>query len=500
MLVNVASQQTPETGVVLYCDGSCRYGNPGYIGWGVHGYLYELKQLNKPVTTDSHHITNKGYVPANKPNKDINVVAVDPLLYFDYYGSSLTLGTNNKAEILAVYNGIINALTHNPKHIAIFTDSEYTINCITKWSHNWAKSNWIKHDGLAVANADILAPLYDIVNNLKRIGINFSIEWVKGHNEVMGNVQADILAVIGMNHSHAGELRNEFNTAQAKGYWKNEIEKHPFINFKRIYFNSVRMFNVPGEYYQADPGGGDFIIGKRIPESGFSVIKLTEPDHIVEAVKEKQYEVAKELNAIIMMKLTRVYSKEIYPYLVNSGKYCLLADKRNLNLNFIDDKPVTLEINPTGLSMRAIDSFNFLEELMADFLKYKEIGIDCASNNLMINFHDITDTFFSTEEKLVKKEVKKIMALKPEITNNLKDVEMEITEFYDGNDVSLNIPLIFGLDILPRNNLKKLETHNPSIYVLTWRESERTIKYATIIKCDSGIGIWANYFSNKLFL
>jgi hypothetical protein len=65
---------------------------------------------------------------------------------------------------------------------------------------------------------------------------------------------------------------------------------------------------------------------------------------------------------------------------------------------------------------------------------------------------------------------------------------------------TVELPVLFGLDIPPRNNLKKLEEHEPKIYLITWRDSERTLRYAFIIECKTGIGIWSNYFADRIFL
>lgn len=489
----------PSRGIVIYCDGSSRP-NPGNIGWGAHGYLYEIKDLKKPFTIDNHLITNKGYRRITMAADKSGAIPVEPIDYFDFFGSSLDEGTNNKAEILALYHSLLKIADYeNIGFINIYTDSEYLMNGVNDWCAKWAKLNWVKQDGHPIANSENWRRIHDTVTELKVAGIQFSIEWVKAHNGVFGNIQADILAVIGMNYSAAKLTRTEFTISTARGYWKNDADKHPFINFRRIYFNSVQKFNIPGKYFQADPGGGDFIIGKRIPEAGFSVIKLNEPDRVIEAIKNKQCDIANDLNAIIMIKLDRAYHKEIYPYLRDHGGFCLLKNRSNLNLNFIDNNPVTLEINPSGLSLRAIESLNFLEELLNSFVKYREIGTDQHDNTFKVNFHDITSTFYDKSEKIVKKEVKEIYTLRADITSAVKEMSLPIVESYHGTDVTLNVPINLGTDILPRNNLKKLETDNPTVFIVTWRESPKSIRYATVIECNSGIGIWSNFYADKLF-
>lgn len=500
-----------NVGVVLYTDGSARP-NPGNIGWGCHGYLYEYKDLKKPIIAENHWITDKGYIALKhakeiKANiedsstiniKEINIV--EPTHYFDFLGSSDEEGTNNKAEILALYNSLMKVSEYNPKHITVYTDSEYVKNGITDWCRNWERGNWIKPDGSPIINSKQWKETYNLILALKSNGVEFKIDWVRAHSDNFGNNLADILSVIGMNYSTARQPRVEFAVKEAKSYWKSEIEKHPFINFKRVYFNSVSKFNIAGQYFQADPGVNDFTIGKRIPETGFAIVKLDEKEYAIESVKEKQFEISNDQNAIIMMKLDRVYSKEIYPYLKEHGKYCLLDSKNNLNVNFIDKKPVTVEMNPTGLSLRAIETFNFLEDLLTDFNKYRLEGFDSETNGLKINAHDITHEFFKIEEKKVKKELVTKYVLKEELNVGTRDFKITIKEDYNGKNVSVLIPLILGTDLLPRNSLKKLEDLSPKVFIITWRESINSIRYATIIECENAIGIWSNFFADRIFL
>jgi hypothetical protein len=51
----------------------------------------------------------------------------------------------------------------------------------------------------------------------------------------------------------------------------------------------------------------------------------------------------------------------------------------------------------------------------------------------------------------------------------------------------------------PRNNLKKIEGLNPRVYLITWRESQQSIRYATVIVTDVGYGIWSNFFADRIF-
>jgi ribonuclease HI len=82
----------------------------------------------------------------------------------------------------------------------IFTDSEFWINVITKWSLAWEKNGWKKKGG-EIKNLDIVqevCPLY-------RQG-NATLVWVRGHNNDPGNELADEWANKARQKFLAGEL------------------------------------------------------------------------------------------------------------------------------------------------------------------------------------------------------------------------------------------------------------------------------------------------------
>lgn len=67
----------------------------------------------------------------------------------------------------------------------IYTDSEFWINVITKWSLAWEQRGWTKTGG-EIKNLDIVkevCPLYR--------SSNATLIWVRGHNEDPGNELAD---------------------------------------------------------------------------------------------------------------------------------------------------------------------------------------------------------------------------------------------------------------------------------------------------------------------
>ena len=85
-------------------------------------------------------------------------------------------GTNNQGELMAVLD-LFRSTAHVPQEeLLILCDSQYVINCITKWMPGWKRKGWRKADGKPVLNVDLLK---DIDQEI--VGRKYTFEWVKGH-------------------------------------------------------------------------------------------------------------------------------------------------------------------------------------------------------------------------------------------------------------------------------------------------------------------------------
>jgi len=68
---------------------------------------------------------------------------------------------------------------------AIYTDSEFWINVITKWSVGWEKNGWKKKGG-EIKNLDIVQEVCPLYRSSRA-----TLIWVRGHNNDEGNELAD---------------------------------------------------------------------------------------------------------------------------------------------------------------------------------------------------------------------------------------------------------------------------------------------------------------------
>ena len=126
--------------------------------------------------------------------------------------------TNNIAELKACIKAIeflINQPEYNNNHIHIYTDSEYTINSIVKWSINWEKNGWINKKKQEIANKELIILLYNYYKkfNIKFIHVRAHTSKPKDTNSIeykiwYGNYAADLLARDASKH---GDINNIFN-------------------------------------------------------------------------------------------------------------------------------------------------------------------------------------------------------------------------------------------------------------------------------------------------
>jgi ribonuclease HI len=133
--------------VEMFTDGACK-GNPGPGGWGV-------------------------IVRAGAREKELS--------------GGETLTTNNRMELLAAIRGL-ESLTR-PCRVALYTDSNYVRDGMSKWIHGWLRNGWRTADRKPVKNAELWQELIDAAEPHR-----VEWHWVKGHSGHPENDRADALA------------------------------------------------------------------------------------------------------------------------------------------------------------------------------------------------------------------------------------------------------------------------------------------------------------------
>ncbi|MGK2741478.1 ribonuclease HI [Tepidicaulis sp. LMO-SS28] len=137
--------------IEIYTDGACS-GNPGPGGWGA-------------------------ILRYNGTEKELSG------------GEQLT--TNNRMELMAAIMAL--EALKRPSKVALYTDSVYVRDGITKWIHGWKRNGWKTAAKKPVKNDDLWKRLDAALKNHE-----IEWHWVRGHSGHPENERADALARDGM--------------------------------------------------------------------------------------------------------------------------------------------------------------------------------------------------------------------------------------------------------------------------------------------------------------
>lgn len=105
-----------------------------------------------------------------------------------FYGRCPGTATNQIAELYAIKN----ALTLYSGNLTIYTDSQYSINCLTNWYKTWQHNGWKNSKNESVANQELIKEILELQKNRDII-----YQHVYGHRGDRFNERADQLANIG---------------------------------------------------------------------------------------------------------------------------------------------------------------------------------------------------------------------------------------------------------------------------------------------------------------
>jgi len=162
--------QLPTIGdVTIYCDGGCSP-NPGESGSGVA--VYRAGKVSEL-----------------------------------WYGLYERMGTNNTAELNALYESLVLAQKElsSGNKVEIKCDSMYSINCIKTWASGWEKKGWTKKGG-EIKNLAIIQKAYKLYNQIKpKVGLSH----IKAHAGLEGNELADRMTVYAREQKDADFVQYE---------------------------------------------------------------------------------------------------------------------------------------------------------------------------------------------------------------------------------------------------------------------------------------------------
>lgn len=487
---------------VFYTDGSAKPRNPGYTGWSVHGYVYSDKPTTKGAGHPKVAPTESGYV-----DKSTKPTPIDLVNYYDFMGWSGELSNNNAAEVYGCAAAIKYASTiPKLKEITIYSDSQYAVRGIKEWLPTWVANNWTKRDGSPTPDQEAWKELLSHITPLYDNKTKITVQWVKGHSDNFGNIQADQLASIAGTRSILDKKASTKELiSEPTGYWKAETERHPMIGLNGMFFMTDADKNTKGEYYLCNQTKSHEFIGRNDVSSSYGYVILKEPDRLLEMVRARQLQQSREFATLVMARVDRVYDKAVCTALEKHGDIVFKrVSEQNHNMHFINEDamvkpvkkdggadkemPITEELYPPLLALRCVEACSMLKGLTEQFIK-----ADGAPELDQHEIFDITSQYF---DQVADKHGEIKSSFKKTIHVSTQSMITRVTAF--GRE--MDIQQVFTIHILNRNNLKRLEGTKVQIWLVVRKVSPNAVRYTTVIRSDDDWSAWGGLHSNlKVF-
>lgn len=145
-----------QTHVEIYTDGSC-IGNPGFGGYGA-----VIMRKDRAGTTVKRR---------------------------DIQGSADTTTTNNRMEITAACEALEALGKPSLEPITVYSDATLIPSAMNGWITKWKANGWTKAKRQPVENVDLWKRLEKAAE-----GRTVTFKWIRGHNGIQYNEEADRLA------------------------------------------------------------------------------------------------------------------------------------------------------------------------------------------------------------------------------------------------------------------------------------------------------------------
>lgn len=231
-----------NTDIIVYTDGSCMgNGKPNAVGGiGIHFPNNELKDISK---------------------------------VFD-----LGCCTNQRTELYAIltaFRYIKQYIGMEGRKIIVMTDSQYSIDCITKWVNSWIKNGWKTKTGGSVANKEFIEILHKYYEKY-----NIEFYHVDAHTglddkESVANAKADSLATMATKKAikekqFVEDVKN-FKNNFTKSSSKNSNKSKSKSNYSN-YSNKVYQSDCGSDY--EEPKNKMYKSSLHIPKNGNFVVEL----------------------------------------------------------------------------------------------------------------------------------------------------------------------------------------------------------------------------------
>lgn len=476
---------------VLYTDGGY-YASNKAGGWGLHGYVYDDVTLPKGSGSTKIVPSATGYAEPKETADPVWVVN-----YVDSFGGCPDARDNNHTELIAFKEALSYSLEKGLSETTVYSDSKMVVKGVNEYMPRWKQAGWRTGTGNDVAYKDDWVLVDELLSKHKENQSGVTLTWIKGHNGHLGNEMADDRAGKGNSLGLNGDSSSYTVEEQPEGYWKKAAKYNRIMDHPKWYFSSDeddKIISDCGRHiYWTGSHGEDEYTGKPQSDSSNAVIYLKEKIDVLEKVRSHFVQQdKKQFGHMFVGALRNIFSPTIQEDILNHGLE--VFRKNPVNLSLVNQKkvPVIHHVNPTGLVYYNVGHLEGMAKILDQYMK--------GDKSLITT--DLTDLLYETTEKKGAKSYK----LRKTISSTTRHLDLVVnyntataSELRQMDEVltkNTKLRLIVGADILGRNAMAALSADIKKVVVLTWRESDTTIRYATVVETEDDIGLWTNPYGN----
>jgi hypothetical protein len=411
--------------------------------YGVHGYTFTPENIGKKFRDKPNNkvfITEYGYVEQHI----LNMLKLETLIPYSYIEDFCTAVDSGINALDAVLVSTVSRLIELGVNRVRVINKHLEIS-IDNYQNDTIKKTLVETYA-KLKEHDIILEYCDDLIKTNSVGMEIAKE-----NAIINADSPFDLDII--------------HTINNNKYWTVDKPSNIFLDVSTLKYNKD---NKKGDEKKV-------VIGKRGGNILYGYSSIKNDNVILNHILKFYLENIGANNIASMVDIKNIYDTYILSRLLIYGEKYLTIDK-HMNVTTITGIPLCGPMNP--VTMGSIVNVNF------DTMKilYKA-GVENDSNEYTQTVIDVTEQFFPGGK------------WNPDFDNGCN-----LNIDYYGRELKIN--LLYGTDILPRNNIRKIMNVKPVIKLIIEPIEKNMIRFYTYMESGSSNekGIWCNFYANLLII
>lgn len=507
-------------GLVFYVDGGAD-NNLKYGSFGIHGYLYCNSIPKRGTGIKGYIASDIGYILNERlthkyecfPINGTETIQIEPtmvtgLYYINCFGSLLE-ATNNVAEITAVIKSLelvkrfADNFTISAVHIR--SDSKYCLDGIRN-REAMIQRNWTRRDGTPIANLELWQEFVPLINECSNLGIaKINFEWVKGHSDFFGNIQADMLATKGKVIASNSQEIHDISIKPCQGFWSDKANK---IELSYLLADS-KWYTRPHDplIYTEDGLNVLFLgthkedkrVGQQLAEHFNAVVYIKDLPQSFNLLRDvagrfDKVETGFDVSGLYSTNLSMFSKTDVKESIDAEDEYLIKANHETKKIKTYKDTEITVRLPLDGLCLQAYERWKFLITLL-DIVRSGDLPKGYYLN-------DVTDQIYEEVSKGKKTETKCLLTdnyvFKPTVKVDALEIDPNDSTNYVNVIRETELTVSFGITAPVSRVFSGIKDQKPKVYILTIFEPFVSVRFFTVIMLENGdCGIWTNMAANQ---